>query len=235
MAGFVGPEIPGVTDGLLFAFDAALSYQSGSTWSSQISPSSYTTTLYNTPTFTEGKDFALTFDGADEYAQMDSVTYDRNKFSVEVWGKWPVAHPTWVGTLFCKWAIGTSNSNEFTLGGQGSSGPSPIQFLVTNGSTNVSATSSFNYTADTWYQIVGVFDSGSHKLYVNGEEEYDGTTSFTEVRTNSTKFTLASIGTNVLSYTCNCEIASIRMYSSKALSSTEVLQNYNALKSRFNL
>ena len=235
MAGFVGPEIPGVTDGLLFAFDAALSYQSGSTWSSQISPSLYTTTLYNTPTFTEGKDVALTFDGADEYAQMDSTTYDRNKFSVEVWGKWPVAHPTWVGTLFCKWAIGTSNGNEFTLGAQGATGPSPIQFLVTNGSTNVAATSSFNYTADTWYQMVGVFDSGSHKLYVNGEEEYDGTTSFTEVKTNNTKFTLASIGTNVLSYTCNCEIASIRMYSSKALSSTEVLQNYNALKSRFNL
>jgi hypothetical protein len=235
MAGFVGPEIPGVTDGLLFAFDAALSYQSGSTWLSQTPPSLYTTTLYNNPTFTRNKDSALTFDGADEYAQIDPITYDRSKFSVEVWGKWPIAHPYWVGILFGKWYVGISTANEFTLGGEGSLGPSPIQFTITDGSTNVSATSSFNYTVDTWYQMVGVFDSGSHKLYVNGEEEYDGTTPFTEVRTNNTKFTLASIAANVLNYTCNCEIASIRMYSSKALSASEVLQNYNALKSRFNL
>jgi len=233
--GTFGGTQPIVTDGLVFTVDAANyeSYTSGSNIWNDLSGNGNHVNLYNTPTFTEGKDFALTFDGADEYAQMDSITYNRNKFSVEVWGKWPVAHPTWVGTLFCKWLIGTGNGNEFALGGQGSSGPSPIQFTITNGSTNITATSSFNYTADTWYQIVGVFDSGSHKLYVNGNEEYNGTAPFTEVRTNDTKFTLASIGTNVLNYTCNCEIASIRMYSSKALSSTEITQNYNALKSRF--
>ena len=230
-----GPNI--IEDGLVFALDAAnyKSYTSSSSTWSDLSSNGHDGVLINEPTFNSENGGSIVFDGADEYAQMDSITYDRNKFSVEVWGKWPIAHPNWVGTLFGKWAIGISNNNEFNLGGQGSSGPSPIQFTVTNGSTNVPATSSFNYTADTWYQIVGVFDSGSHKLYVNGEEEYNGTTPFTEVRTNNTNFTLASIGTNVLNYTCNCEIASIKMYSSKALSSTEITQNYNSLKSRFGL
>ena len=110
-----------------------------------------------------------------------------------------------------------------------------MAFTITNGSTNVSAATSFNYSVDTWYHLVGTFDNGSHKLYVNTSEEYSGTTTFTEVRTNNTKFTLASIGSNVLNYTCNCEISSIRLYSSKALTPQEVTQNYNALKGRFGL
>ena len=67
MAGVVGPTIPGVTDGLVFYVDAALSYTSGSTiWYDLVG--SGNTTLTNGPTFDNENGGSIVFDGSNDYA-----------------------------------------------------------------------------------------------------------------------------------------------------------------------
>ena len=247
MAGFVGPEIPGVTDELAAYFDAALTYTSGSTsWDNDLGSTPFS--LMNGPILGGTiKDYHITFDGTDDYAIITGDTtlpYNRNNFSIEVWCNFPNAHTGWRSGIVTRHTSGAGTSNEFFLGASKASGPSPFWFGVqspqnsggyrNNGQFKIESTT--NYNTNTWYQVVGTFDgsAGTSRLYATGSLIGSNTTfNDTSVKDANKNWRIAGFDLGT-SYSTNLKVAVVKIYN-KTLTSQEVLQNYNALKSRFNL
>lgn len=97
-------------------------------------------------------------------------------------------------------------------------------------------TSAWNTTTatishNTWYHVVGTYDKSNMKIYLNGI--YNNGTVLTE-DINYSWSTILSIGRKNATdgEYFNGNIAAIKLYN-RALTASEILQNYNALKSRF--
>jgi hypothetical protein len=113
-------------------------------------------------------------------------------------------------------------------------GAGVIGSIWTGGGNNFQFNNAFtNYSVSpsTWYFVVGVQDNTSpqQKIYVNGSSAntsaVNGTTVF------DSPFVIGKRRDNVYS---NCRVGQVITYN-RALSSAEVIQNYNATKTRFEL
>ena len=246
MAFNYSPKI--VTDGLVFAVDAAnkKSYLgSGTTWSDLAG--SKDSTLTNGPTFDSGDGGSIVFDGTDDYSIITGGTtlpYNRSNFSIEAWCNFPNAHTGWRSGIVTRHTSGGGTNNEFFLGVANSSGPSPFSFTIQspqnsggyrgNGQFKIEGT--VNYNTNTWYQVVGTFDGsiGTSRLYVTGSLIGSNTTfNDTSVKDANRNWRIAGFDLGT-SYSTNLKVAAVKIYN-KTLTSQEVLQNYNVLKSRFGL
>lgn len=97
-----------------------------------------------------------------------------------------------------------------------------LQFYIGNSGISYS-----HAVTGEWFFVTGTWASGSKKLYLNGSEVASGTN--TGVNTGSiARF----IGGRGASFPFNGQIPTIKIYN-KALTAAEVLQNYNAQKTRF--
>ena len=222
MAGSAGPDL--VQNGLILALDAAdkNSYKgSGTSWF-DLSGNGRTATLTNGPTLSNINGGVITFDGVDDYAIItSSVSLSEYTFS-----------------LFCRW-IATAGVNDRIFGSDAFGtytvfNPGNVGFhynpLGSSGTTTA-VYSGVNVGFGQWCQVtVSVSATGSSVIiYING------------VSTNSTS-TIPSgnlannlfIGSQSTLYRSNCYVGNFNLYN-RALSATEVLQNYNATKSRFGL
>jgi len=224
-----------VRDGLVLNLDAAKkdSYPgTGTTWR-DISGNSRSGSLVSGTSFTSTNGGAINFAGG--YVSGSSQVNTGQNFTVSVW-----TYPTLLGTT--RRAL-VGNSYNFT--------PSNGWFFSTAGaSTNntfffsVGSDQAYRIAAaDTlalnqWYYLTAVCQNGggSIDLYRNGNVITSYALSLQT--TNTITYTTAELNiggrlsTNLDLYTGN--IAQVHIYN-KALSATEVLQNYNALKARFGL
>ena len=97
-----------------------------------------------------------------------------------------------------------------------------LQFYIGN--------SGLSYThavTDQWFNVVGTWGSEFKKLYINGVEVASGTNTGTDTG-NRDRY----VGGRGANFPFNGEIPIARIYG-QALTDQEVLQNYNAFKSRF--
>jgi hypothetical protein len=214
-----------VTDGLVLCLDAAdrNSYVSGSTtWNSVVGSNNIT--LVNGPTFNSANGGSIVFDGVNDYSTGSVVM--TTSFSVNFWfkplqvkdyspifgvGDWGnfIWHTTAVGSIYC----GTDISSRFNPSTPGCG----------NGSIVVGTIYNYTYT----------YLSGTGSLYKNG----------TLVAT-ATNHAIPVSGGIALPYTVatqsgsygsvNVNSYNFQLYN-RALTASEVLQNYNAQKSRFGL
>ena len=228
MAFFRGPNV--VTNGLVLALDAAnpRSYVSGSTTWNDLSGNGLNVTLANSPTYITNPN-SLLFDGVDEYGSTgnNTISSPTNSLSFDFWVK-----PT-----------GTSTASQTILGKDTNSSPSGHLLIRRTSSTdlryNVSSgdgITSVNFfvgSIDNWLniQITYNYTSGNYNLYKNGVLFTNTTTASGFPLTNA-PINIASYSGPPLPWTGNISVC--KMYN-RVLSATEVLQNYNALKSRFNL
>lgn len=224
-----------VTSGLVLELDAGniKSYQSGSTTWYDKSGFANNGTLVNGVGYTSSFNGSLVFDGVDDYVSTNnssSLTQAGNtQFTAELWAK------------------KTASDKDLLMGAQDQStlkgwflqwfGNNIVYFGVRNGGSN------YNYCTlpyqNQWFNIVGVFDGSQptddtkNKIYVNGVQQTLTTTAqLSSVPTNLVQLTIGTI-VNYSSYT-TANIAIAKIYN-QALSSNQVLQNYNALKNRFGL
>jgi hypothetical protein len=86
-------------------------------------------------------------------------------------------------------------------------------------------------TDNTWQQMVGLYDGTYLKLYKNGVFVTEGVSSM-GILTGTAATHIAKHGT--ISYNWKGNIAQTSIYN-RALLASEILQNYNAQKSRFGL
>lgn len=211
-----------VTNGLVLYLDAAnyLSYTSGSTTWRDLSSSNNSGSLVNGPTFSSGNGGSIVFDGVNDYVVVDSTVYDLNKGTLSIWFKRAGATYIIIGSYG-----GSGNQRTPTFYQTGNNIGWEFGSL-TGKNTGIS------FTDDTWFNMVMTFDSSYNvNVYVNGTLAGTGTSSNPGGFFN--QFTIGRYG-NYGSFFGKGNFATTQVYN-RALSAQEVLQNYNAQKTRFGL
>jgi hypothetical protein len=228
-----------VTDGLVLNLDAGWydSYPAaGSTWT-DLSTSSYNATLYNNPTFGSTDGGYIDFDGSDDYGSLGNISalsFTGGVFTAEAWVYIPST-----------WTSGSQYPNLISKGasaGWDNAGWSLFVFRDWPNSGNYSwgcgirqggtalITPNYNVPSNTFLHIVATADGSNVRLYQNGV--LVNTSSQTVVPETNIRDVL--IGRDWQSEFFPGNLALTRLYN-KALSATEVQQNYNAQKTRFGL
>jgi len=226
------PPATYVTTNLLMYVDASVSSSypgSGTTWS-DLSGNGRNMTLTNGPTYTSGTPSYFTFDGTNDYAGTSITTFNNtNNVSGTIEGWVNIPDTTGYRHIF---GFRTNNNSFFFLLLLDS--PNTEARVTVNG-TNLD----INYNPgsnfwNNWKQIVFTFDRSDHKtrLYVNGS--IVGTSSGTNTNTFGTLPDFQVGGETSAGFYANILGSKFLVYN-KALSSSEVSQNYNAFKSEFGL
>ena len=229
-----GPSI--VTDGLVFYVDAAntKSYVSGNIWK-DLSKSQNNGTLINNPTFNPSHGGSIELDGVNDYVVLPNtstlLSFGSSDFSVFTWTY--ISSYSRYSSIIGKadatavrkeWALQVSRQTIFR--------PS---FITTDntGTWSVELNSPNTLNFNQWYNI-GVSRIGSRfDLYINGVSVANTTNNIT-ILPNSLDTEIGRLVNNS-SYDFNGRISNSLIYKDRGLTSTEVLQNYNALKGRFGL
>jgi hypothetical protein len=217
-----------VTSGLVLALDAAdqNSYPgSGTTWA-DMSGNGYTGSLINGPTYSTGSGGTIVFDGVNDQAITNYNASGLQTFTAIAWIKT-------TNTTGYNFVFSAGSFNSPTIAGFG---------LVINGTTfyfdHCSVTNVTSYSVPTIYdgvwRQVGIYRDASNNagIIINGS--LVASVSYATSFTNSN----FAIGSRPGGVTYNPffggSISNSQLYN-RALSSSEIQQNYNALKSRFGL
>ena len=240
MAGAAGPDL--VQSNLVLDLDAAdkNSYPgSGTAWR-DLSGNGYNGTLTNGPTFNGSNGGSIFFDATDDFVSVGNIGTIAS-FTVLVWC-YPTNVTSYRNILDCNFNYNAITGNvgprlEMTSWNALSWAYSNI--TNSNDSFYTQAVMNSGFVANSWY-CVGITYSST------------GNTSTTYLNGNSTGLTRTSYGTptgfvgtmnNVIlgkgffldaSRLYAGRIANVMIYN-RALTATEVLQNYNATKTRFGL
>jgi hypothetical protein len=218
-----------VTDGLVLCLDAAntKSYVSGSTAWNDLSRGGNNGTLINGPTFNTGSLGSITFDGINDYATIPSNTLFNSVssgFSLGCWVNISATQPSVdsqiIGTLFNE-VSGYGILYDFPL-------KKRFNFYIRS-ANRVSSTT--DLTPNIWYHVMCVYTGTLDIIYVNGR--FNNQVSDTTAPLSTTPFVIGTYSTGIQRSFAG-RISQVLSYN-KALSSQEVLQNYNATKSRYGL
>jgi len=227
MAFQFSPKI--VTDGLVLFLDAAntKSYPgSGTVWN-DLSRGGNNGSLVGSPTFNSSNGGTIVFDGINNFVSVpDSNSWDfTNSLSMECWVYVNSYDPE--GVMFVHQQSGLSYGGfEFWV-----QNTNVIRFGK-NGITPIIASSGV-FTTGVWNHVVVTIDGTVGRIYLN--TVVVGNTSTATVPDNVTGQLRIGSYTNTGFYELNGRLSCLRIYKDKALTSSEVLQNYNATKSRFGL
>jgi hypothetical protein len=244
MATVTGGQGNIVTNGLVLNLDAAnpRSYAppfNGTTWQNvALVSSSLTGSLVNGPIFSTSGSGCIVFDGTNDYTNLGNMPYNRTTFSVFAWANFPTFHVNWKSGIITKWFTGggTGVDNEWFLGVNNIGGPSPFACTVQyslGSSAYVSISDSVNYVTNTWYHVGFTWNSGTLSLYKNGNFITSSSTVNTSAQTTTQPIYVANFY-DAVNYPSNVRVGSTQMYN-RALSTSEVLQNFNATRARFGI
>jgi hypothetical protein len=218
---YTGPDI--ITDGLVLYLDAAntKSYpQTVPVWK-DLSGNGNDGTLVNGPTFDSGNLGSISFDGIDDYVSTLPGSY--SEYTVNFVCKWISS----VGVQ--ERLFGTNASGTYTI-----RDPSNINFHYNplGGSPpSVSLSSNVNVGYGKWTNVTLTVSALNTevKIYVNGILR-NSSSVIPSVNLSGTMF----IGAQNTSVRANCSFGFFQAYN-RALTAEEILQNYNATKSRYGL
>ena len=238
------PVVSGVntiTDGLIFYVDPTNTntYSGVGTTAYNLIPGGINNfSLVNGLSYDLDRSGSFYFDGSNDYVGLGSTTiFNSTAFTVSFWIK-----PTTFSGTYCSGAVsngqytifGTSSSYQ----GYSSTFSGAIQF---GGSNNAIATvNQSNFSINKWYHYVAVYDSAGignsnkFKIYIDGTIKsltFDATMPSAPYAAGQEARIGWGPGGAYPYYNGNIGLVQIH---SKALSSTEILQNYNATKARFN-
>ena len=233
---YYSPRI--VNSGLILCVDAAnkRSYiGSGTTWN-DLSGNGYTGTLTNGPTFSAANQGSIVFDGTNDYVSTTLQTLSR-PFSLSVWVNF--SNLTGFQTFIGQDTSVAISRGVFYFQKAGTTGGGPIQdkvnfSLVKSDDTIVVINSINTVSTNIWYNFAVTLSTSNITLYQNGVLQ-STTADVNTLLTANTNVVLASgyYANNITDFV-NGKMASVFIYN-RELSATEVLQNYNAIKSRFGL
>jgi len=218
-----------VTDGLVLNLDAGnpLSYPgTGTTWT-DLTTNGNNGTLINGPTFDSGNGGSIVFDGTNDYVSSFPIQISGN-------GSKTVSCFFKINTTIRSGLCGTRNFDTSPNGwvlcvNRTTSGN--LSYYHTSGSILEIAA---GISTNTWYNACVTYDVSTAiaTLYLNGIIIGSPATSFTTI--NSSSFNGVIGAETVNGGFLNGNIAQTLIYN-RALSSQEVLQNYNATKGRYGL
>lgn len=231
MSIFYNPKT--ITDGLVLCLDAAnrKSYPgSGSTWTNR-SGLSNNGTLVNTPTFSSENRGYLSFASASSQYATATNLGSLSRWTVETVVRFTAAYNTKVAMVVGNQYNGASSLN-FSIG----TNNSPTNFNIAVGFFDGTwhNTTGIAYDQNTWFHITGTYDGSTIRQYTNGTQvdslNYIGTpTSGGEIRINRRWDDVVS-SSNLF----DSNIPMVRIYN-RALTASEISQNFNALRGRYGI
>jgi hypothetical protein len=232
---------PIVTSGLVLCLDAGnrKSYPgTGTTWT-DLSGNGNNGTLVNGVGYSGSNFGSLGFDGLDDFGSTSCSQFQsgNNPLTMEVWFRW--------------FGNGTNTANFlFGYGDDQAANRVPIVIISSSNSVQFEFGSgagvvySSTIQTNTWYQTVCTYDLSSTKVYLNGSLQNTTSYSSAGIILSGSNGQTAGIGCLFSSFgnvgtgatkrygTFNGNISVVKYYN-RALTATEIAQNYNALKSRY--
>ena len=212
-----------VTDGLVVHLDAgnSASYPgSGTTWT-DLSGNGNNATLFGTPSYTASPGyFDITSDST--YARLSSYSHLTNDFTYSMWVRFDafgsydtlIENGSWtdVGPLFrvqstTSIAVYTENALRGTF--------------------------TWSPSTNTWYNVVYTRSGSTNILYVNGTQSGSTFTDQTNISL-SNAYTFLMRSQHTTGQFTNGQLAQYAMYN-KALTASEITQNFDTLKGRYGL
>lgn len=203
-----------VTAGLVLNLDAGntASYSgTGTTWT-DLTGNGYNGTLVNGVGYSSLNGGSLSFDGTDDIVNLSNVA-TTNTFTLNMW-IYPIPSSDVYGALFTQ----ASFAGIFYLGGSKK---------ITYYTTPTDRVTTAVLIENRWNNVVIINNGGNVSFYINSA--LDAST-FSSVN----GFTAGMIGNDNFSENFKGNISIINLYN-RVLSSTEILQNYNAIRSRYGL
>jgi len=228
-----GPDL--IQDGLVLCLDAAntKSYPgSGTTWK-DLSGNNNHVNLVNGPTFSAESQGCFIFDGTNDYGATNSaptLNMGGKSFTGEVWIK--VTNFSGSERMVFEYNV-WSSTNVYQLSLIGGN-TIRVNFVNSNSAGKWLDYAYTPLTTNIWLHIVGQFDTvnNNFNLYINGLSVAQVTAVTQEISSATSALYIGSRGGSQLFLACT--IGALKMYD-RALSATEILQNYNAIKGRFRL
>ena len=225
-----------IADGLVFYLDAANTRcYGGSGTSTNSLIGGIGATLYNGVGFTSSNNGSFVFDGTNDYMLSSSLGISANDpKSLFAWIK-----PILVSTLFAYTRLINympDATNRFILAL--SSWNTPVNTYIIAGTPNNNSAplikTSENYNLNEWKYVGWTYNGSTQNFYVDGIlqssiTDTSGSYGFTGI---SGLIIGARTDTGATFY--NGNIDQVQLYN-RALSATEILQNYNATRKRFGL
>jgi hypothetical protein len=224
-----------VRNGLILELDAAnrRSYVSGSTTWRDVSGNNYTGSLTNGPAFNSANGGNIVFDGSNDYV-ITSTNTNISSSNARTLSCWINPNSTYAtGSFYSIMKIGNGSSNGTLFEILTFCSTSPTQLTVFGhfwGGGFAMAVPGTPIVSNQWYNIAMTYTDSLVSIYINAELKTTG--SFT-LNTSNTPLNLGQPQFGGHLY--NKGLVSSGMVYNKSLSQQEVLQNYNAMKSRFNL
>lgn len=225
MSSLGGPNI--VTNGLVLHLDAANTKSLVSGSSTWYDKSGYGNngTLINGPGFDSSNGGSIVFDGVNDFVNFGNILSNLSNITYEIWFN------TTASSAYDA-LIEKDRSPWMSAGLQLREGKATWvvgNFPGTPYSTDV--TSSLSYNDGRWHQAVGTYNRNTINLFVDGVLQ--ATTGSTAAIVYSTAAFKIGFHAESFSY-FDGKISKASVYN-RALTPQEVLQNYNATKSRFGL
>jgi hypothetical protein len=243
MGFYRGPNV--VTNGLVLNLDAAntKSYVSGSTTWRDLSGNNNSGSLINGPTFNSANGGSIVFDGVDDYVQYGTGSGVTTDWTVSVWF-YSTSVANYKNVIDCNY-----NYNAIT----GNVGPRLEMYTdgsllwVWSGDTSnndryyytISLSGSNALQPNIWYNsTITRTSTNSVITYINGTQRTN-----TFITIGSPSATFVNVFNNIIigkgfflaeDRKLTGRVSNVQIYN-RALSASEVAQNYNAQKSRFNL
>ncbi len=221
-----------VTSGLVLCVDAAnkLSYPGSGTSLYDMSGNSNNGTLTNGPTYSNMNGGNIVFDGVDDYINVSDNT------SLDIDGD----------KTLCCWVNLGSNPGGTGIAGKASNAAlgmalayswdsKGFQAIAWNSTNSPQLDKDLTRDINKWVYVVGVQSSTTRLIYALdslGTRSASGGGG-THTWNNNLSFTIGSV-TGGYYVPSNTKIAAVHVYN-RALSATEVLQNFNANRTRFGL
>lgn len=222
-----------ITTGLVLNLDAgnAASYPgTGTTWT-DLSGNGNNGTLMNGTAYSSANGGTLVFDGINDYVNISDSTYLDlpNTTTMEFWVNSNQLNNDDI--ISHRWnCYGAAYNPTYASGYV--AGKLSIYYAFNNGGF-VAVSTTTTPIIGQWYHLVGTYDGSTMKVYLNGVLE--NTRSFSgNITQNDSGLAIGSYAGSPAAYAGDGKISIVRYYH-KTLSATEVLQNFNALKSRYGL
>ena len=217
-----------VQQGLVLNIDAANPYSYGGAGTT-VYDTSNTALSWTSTNVTYNSDPIkyFSFNGSNSsLVSSTSTAYDSQTITMECW-----CYPSSLsqsGFLFEKGAVNTQYSMFFN-------GDGVFYFRTMSISTqDLSFTSSAYLTANAWNHIVCTYGAGTKTVYINGAQGPQQTSLTGTLPTGQTNQYIGKYGAVGDNFPFNGRIAESRVYNI-ALSAAQVLQNYNATRTKYGL
>jgi hypothetical protein len=196
------------------------------------------TSVTTSTSLTYASDNSFSFDGSTNYISAGTLSGSFSKFTVSVWF-YSTSVSNYRNPIDCNFSYNGTTGNIGPRLEQNSAGN--LNWAVSGNTTNNSLYDSFlvqssGLLANTWYNVVITWTSGSANTYLNGVPvaiNQATPNGFVNVFNNvviGKGFHLDSA--SVRSFTG--KIPAVQLYN-RALSATEVQQNFNALRTRYGI